>query len=224
MNAVNVITDPARLSALKRLMLLDTPSEAAFDRLTQLVSKILGTPISLVTLIDADRAFFKSTFGVPKSVTEVPLSYSLCQYVVATGDPLVASDARENDMLKDNKAVTEWNVIAYLGMPLKTSDGMDLGSFCVLDNKPRAWTEHDIEIVRELAFSVMTEIELRAQVAARAAAELSLAAYNRQLRRVTEFCNITLEQMADSIQRGTDLQELRVYVSRARGELKRLND
>ncbi len=224
MDVTPIIKDPARLEVLKKLLLLDSPSEAAFDRLTQLASKIIGAPVSLVTLIDADRQFYKSAVGIPEGMRETPLSYSLCQYVVATGAPLIVEDTRENEMLKDNLAVTELNVIGYLGMPLTTSDGVGLGSFCVLDTKPRVWTDHGIEIVRELALAVMTEIELRAQIAARTQAEASLDAYNRQLRRVTEFCTIILDQMADALQRGTNTDELAVYVKQARTELKHLNE
>jgi GAF domain-containing protein len=223
--ALPVVQDPDRLDVLKSLMLLDTPAEAAFDRLTHLAAKIIGTPVSLVSIVDADRQFFKSYFGLPEpwaSQRETPLSHSFCQYVVATNEPLVVEDARRDPVLKDNLAIPDLNVIGYLGMPLTTSDGVGLGSFCVIDNKPRRWKPEEIEIVRELAISVMTEIELRAQIQARTQAEKLLEAQNRQLRRVTDWCDTTIEHMAEAIQRGTDMSELKFYVDGARRELNKV--
>jgi GAF domain-containing protein len=225
-NPQPVVKDPQRLAVLDSLGLLDSPAEAAFDRLTRLASYIIGAPISLVSLIDADRQFFKSQFGLPDPVAqarETPLSHSFCQHVVADDTPLIVSDARGVSFLKDNLAIPDLDVIAYLGIPLSTSDGVSLGSFCVIDNEPREWSDHEIEIMHELAMSVMTEIELRAQIKAREAAEEALHNRNRKLRRVTLFCNSTLEHMQTSIEHGGNLEEVYAYVREARTELERLD-
>src|SRR3712207_9402584 len=90
------LDDPRRLEALRASGLLDTPSEEAFDRLTRLVTRLLGVPVALVTLVDGDRQFFKSSVGLPDVWTSkrgTPLTHSFCQYVVATGEPLVIEDA-----------------------------------------------------------------------------------------------------------------------------------
>lgn len=157
------IDDPDRLAALRRTLLLDSPGEPSFDRLTELASLILDAPVSLVSLVDADRQFFKSCVGLPapwSEERETPLSHSFCKHVVATGDPLIIDDAREHDLLRDNLAIPDLNVIAYAGIPLYL-DGQPLGSFCVIDHVPREWTEREIEILEGLAESAMTEIELR---------------------------------------------------------------
>ena len=160
MNVSSTVQDPIRLGVLRSLLLLDSPSEVAFDRFTQLASKLLDAPVSLISLIDVDRQFFKSLVGLPEPWTserQTPLSHSFCQYVVDSGTPLVVEDARKVNYLKDNLAIRDLNVIAYLGIPLMTSKGINLGSFCVIDDMPRVWTEREIDILWELALSVMTK-------------------------------------------------------------------
>ena len=159
------VADPRRLAALRRLALLDTPAEEAFDRLTRLAAKILDAPVCLVSLVDEDREFFKSCIGLPEpwaSRREAPLSHAFCQYNIATGQPLVIEDARQHPLVCDNLAIRDLGVVAYVGIPLITADGHALGSFCMIDSRPRRWTEQEVQILAELAASVMTEIELRA--------------------------------------------------------------
>src|SRR4028118_1165164 len=129
-----------RLLALHRTGLLDSPPEACFDRLTRLAAKVLRTPVALVSLVDADRQFFKSCVGLPQpwaSARQTPLSRSFCQHVVSAADPLVIADAREHPLVRDNLAVADLGVVAYAGFPLVTGDGHVLGSFCAIDTKPR---------------------------------------------------------------------------------------
>ena len=166
-----------RLTALHRLGLLDSQAEPAFDRLTQLVSRLLHVPVALVSLLDSDRQFFKSAVGLPEpwaTRRETPLSHSFCQYVVETGEPLIVNDAPNHPLVCTNLAIPDLNVQAYLGIPLMTSDGMVLGSLCAIDDVPRAWNQADIATVRDLAASVVTEIELRRDILARQQAEAAL--------------------------------------------------
>ncbi|MDQ2799097.1 MAG: GAF domain-containing protein, partial [Armatimonadota bacterium] len=161
-NCDSSLADPDRLAALAATGLLDSPPEFAFDRLTRLACRILGTPVALVSLVTQDRQFFKSSAGLPDEVgRETPLSHSFCQHVVRSAQPLVVADAREEPNLRDNGAVRDLGVRAYAGVPLTTSDGQTLGSFCVIDTSPRDWTEDDLTTLRTLADSVQTEIELR---------------------------------------------------------------
>ncbi len=152
------LDDDARLEALIRTRLLDTEPEPGFDRLTRLASRLLAAPVSLVSLVDDRRQFFKSAVGVDERST--PLSHSLCQYVVSTGAPFVVTDAEQDDRVADNLAVPNLGVQAYLGVPLVTREGAVLGSFCVIDTESRTWSATDVELLEELAGSVMTEIEL----------------------------------------------------------------
>ena len=160
----NAISDPARLDELIRLRLLDSPPEAPFDRLTRLAARTLGAPISLVSLVDDHRQFFKSAFGLPEpwsTMRETPLSHSFCQHVVLRGVPLVVENAPDDPIVAGNPAISLLNVIAYLGVPLTTATGKTLGSFCVIAHHPVKWSACDRETMVELAASVMSEIALR---------------------------------------------------------------
>lgn len=158
------LSNRQRLRALKRLAIMDTSSEEAFDRLTRLVSIFLQVPVALVSLVDEDRQFFKSCVGLPEplaSARQTSLAYSFCQHAIHMGAPLIISDAREHPLVRDNPAILEFNVVAYAGIPLITSDGHALGTLCAIDGKPREWSDRDIAILTDLAASVMTELELR---------------------------------------------------------------
>jgi len=161
------VLDKKRLNVLQKLALLDTPSEQVFDRLTQLASDMVGAPVSLVSLVDKDRQFLKSSVGLPEpwhSQRQTPLTHSFCQHIVTSGQPLIIEDARETPLVRDNLAIRDLNVIGYLGMPLATSKGDILGSFCVIDSQPRVWSEREIDIVRGLSLLCMSVIETRAQL------------------------------------------------------------
>jgi signal transduction histidine kinase len=160
----DAIGSPARLDALLRLRLLDTPPEEPFDRLTQQACRLLGSSIALVSLVDDHRQFFKSAWGLPipcAAVHEAPLPLSFCRQVVTSGLPLVVENANEHPLGCGKAAIEELDVVAYLGMPLTTPHGAVLGSFCVIDSQPRKWTAADQQTMSELAASVMSEIALR---------------------------------------------------------------
>ena len=158
-----MLHDSARLAALQRTNLLDSPPEDAFDRLTKLACKVLHVPISLISLVDKERQFFKSVMGPHPWATlrETPLSHSFCQHLVPTSKPLVIADARLHALLHDNLAIAELGVVAYLGIPLISPDGQTLGSLCVIDTQAREWTEEEIDTLRELAAWATTEVKLR---------------------------------------------------------------
>jgi len=157
------LLDPQRLAALRRLVLLDTGPSEPFDRLTRLAARTLHAPISLLTLVDADRQYFKAAFGLPQALDEIretPLDYSICQYAVALGGPLVICDATVEHWLDDNPAVTLLGVRSYVGVPLVTSGGHAVGTLCVLDMVQREWTDEDLATLDDLAGAVMREIRL----------------------------------------------------------------
>lgn len=158
------VDHPLRLEVLRDTGLLDSLPDESMDRYTRLATALLGSEISLVTLVDRDRQFFKSQLGLGEplqSTRETPLSHSFCKYVVEDGKPLVVEDAREDPRVCSNPAVTEFGVVSYLGTPLTTRDGFILGSLCVIGKMPRKWTPVDLERLSDLAGAVMREIELR---------------------------------------------------------------
>lgn len=195
-----IVRDAARLAALRYTALLDTPAEEAFDRLTRLATKILRAPTALVSLVDEDRQFFKSCVGLPEpwaSQRETPLSHSFCQHTIASSEPLVIVDARQHPLVHDNLAIRDLNVVAYAGIPLITPDGQALGSFCVIDSEPRIWSAAEVEILNELAASVIAEIDLR-----RATREAQHQARIQQL--LAQVSRV----LADSLDYATTLQSV----------------
>jgi transcriptional regulator with GAF, ATPase, and Fis domain len=156
---------PERLRELHRSMLLDSPPEESFDRLTRLTSSVLNVPVALVSLVDSDRQFFKSCLGLPQpwaAERQTPLSHSFCQHVVESRRPLVVSDAREHPLLRNNPAIRDLGIIAYAGAPLISPNGQVLGTLCAIDHQPRHWTTEQVEILSNLAGSVLSEIQLHA--------------------------------------------------------------
>jgi GAF domain-containing protein len=159
------VHDPARVDAVRRSGLLDSPPEERFDALTRRAAAELRAPIALLTVVDDDRQFFKSGQGLPPPLDETretPLSHSLCQYAVARGAPLVVEDARQDPVLADNGAVLELDALAYLGVPLLARSGESIGTLCVIDHEPRRWTKRDIDTVCELAVTAARELDGRA--------------------------------------------------------------
>jgi PAS domain S-box-containing protein len=166
---MSLLADPGRLAALAQTNLLDTAAEEAFDRLARLAARLLAAPIALVTLVDADRLFLKACLGLPQpwaSARQLPLSHSLCQRLLVTGQPLMLGDVGADPLARGNQAVAEFGVAAYLGIPLRFA-GQVVGSLCVADRQPRGWTEEDVTALADVAGLVLTEIELRADADAR---------------------------------------------------------
>lgn len=178
------LSRPERLEKLVQLCLLDATTDPAFDRLTSLAARILHTPTALVSIVEPNRQFYKSFVGLSPELAakrESPISHSFCQHVVTTEDPLIIHNATEHPLVYDNPAIHDYGAMAYAGMPLKTADGIVLGSFCVIDYQPRVWTDEEIAILRDLAQSVMTELELRDQLHERTVVEAELRKVNDQL-------------------------------------------
>ena len=162
------LRNPDRLRALRRSQLLDTPPEPAFDRWTSLVARTMPAPVALLTLVDEDREFVKSSVGLPLGVADggdLPLSQSLCTLIVESDRPLVVEDAERDARVSSNGAVVELGVRAYLGVPVRGCDGHILGAICALDTSPRRWTDANFDVLEAIATSV--ELELRLAVARR---------------------------------------------------------
>ena len=161
------LSDPERLEALSRTELLDSPPEVAFDRLTQLATRLTNAPISLVSLVAEEYQFFKSTAGLPEALSDIrqtPLSHSFCQHAVASGVPLIVEDTRIHDVVKNVASIKDFGIHTYLGIPIKTPADHTLGTLCVLGFEPRPWTEENVQTMRELAEIAMTEVALRQEL------------------------------------------------------------
>ena len=148
-----------RLDSLDRLGIVDTGPNPTLDRLTALASRLTGCPTALVSLVAADRQWFKSRVGM--EACETPREQSFCAIAIRRPQsPLIIEDASQDSRTASNPLVTAPNGIrAYAGIPLVTSDGQALGSFCVIDTQPRSFSDGDIETLRTLAAAVVSEIE-----------------------------------------------------------------
>jgi PAS domain S-box-containing protein len=157
-----------RLYALRATGLLDSPPEPSYDRLTALAARLLGAPTALITLLDAERQFFKSSAGLPEPLATAqgtPIACSFCQHTVAGGEPFVVEDARLDPRVRDNRATLELGFVTYAGVPLFGAGGEAIGAMCVLGPEPRHWTAADLEVLRGLASAVQSDIELRLELA-----------------------------------------------------------
>jgi PAS domain S-box-containing protein len=155
----------ARLAALQQAVLMDSPPEQAFDRLTRLAVRLLHAPIALVALVDQQGQVAKSYPDMPDpcwSEQEAMLTNRLCQYTATTRRALLIKDARTHPLGQEYLASTDSDSIAYAGVPLMSPEGHALGTFCVIDHQPRNWTAEEVEMLEDLGASVVTEIELRA--------------------------------------------------------------
>ncbi|MBS1805239.1 MAG: GAF domain-containing protein [Acidobacteria bacterium] len=154
----------ARLDVLHALNLLDTPPEDRFDRLTRLARRVFNVPISTVTMIDANRQWFKSCGGV--DVRETPREISFCAHAILYDDMLIVENATKDERFKDNPLVTEHPKIRfYAGCPLVVS-GYRIGTLCVIDMKARAFTEEDRQLLTDLTRLAEQEITLTESVSA----------------------------------------------------------
>jgi diguanylate cyclase (GGDEF)-like protein len=152
-----------RLAALDRYDVLDTPSEEAFERITRLVKRLLGVPMSTLTLVDGHRQWFKSRQGVERA--ETARRDSICHIAIQQFEPLVIPDTFEDDRCSSSPLVVgEPGIRFYAGVQLKTPDGHNIGALCALDTKPRTLDDADLQSLRDIARIAMDELELRTLV------------------------------------------------------------
>ena len=176
--------ETSRLKALQEYKVMDTLPEQAYDNFTRLASIICNTPIALITLLDEDRQWFKSRFGLERS--EFPREDAICNYTILTPDDiLIVNDAEQDIRFVDNPLVTsDPKVRFYTGVPLVTSSGEALGTICVFDHKPRGITQEQMEALRVLSNEVMGQFELRRSIST---LEQSVLKHEEYIDRLQEY-------------------------------------
>ena len=146
-----------RMQALRDMNLLDTPPEERFDRVTRLAKQVFETPIALVSLVDADRQWFKSRQGL--DAEETPRNISFCGHAILDDKILVVKDATMDRRFCDNPLVCgDPNIRFYAGYPLAAPDGSRVGTLCVIDDKPRQISDEQLKLLRELGRMVEEEL------------------------------------------------------------------
>lgn len=146
-----------RVHTLRELNILDTAPEDRFDRLTRLAKRMFNVPIALVSLIDSDRQWFKSSIGLP--VSQTARSVSFCGHAILQNEAFVVPDASLDPRFATNPLVLgELHIRFYAGQPLKLGNGIVLGTLCIIDSVPRSFSDEDREALRDLAKIVENEL------------------------------------------------------------------
>ncbi|HUD91845.1 GAF domain-containing protein, partial [Sphingobium sp.] len=175
--------EATRLDKLASFHILDTPPEREFDALTALAQRLLDCPIALVSLVDGQRQWFKSVQGLG-DVRETPREQAFCAHTIHEDDLLLVEDAWDDQRFETNPLVRgNPHIRFYAGVPLRPhkegfSDNLPgMGSFCVIDTKPRRLTEDQLAILRDLA-AVASSL-LRARASAEEARDMAELAEDR---------------------------------------------
>jgi formate hydrogenlyase transcriptional activator len=189
--------EPERLRVLQRYQILDTPPDGAFDHLTAVAANLFRVPIAIVSLVDHDRIWFKSHRGL--DLCEVEREPGLCASAIFSPDVYYVRDAVADVRTLANPLVAgDFGLRFYAAAPLRTHDGFNLGTFCIIDRKPRKLAPSEAEMLTKLAALVVDQMELR--LAARKAGELEEAE-----RKMAEQLHQTIEALHESEERFRDL-------------------
>lgn len=149
-----------RLEAVARYDILDTPPDGAFDRITALAARRFKVPISIISVVDHDRIWFKSHYGL--DIQQIGRDPGLCASAILSNDAYVLVDASLDPRSLANPLVAgEFGLRFYAAAPLVTSDGFGLGTLCIIDKAPRSVTDDDIADLEDLASLVIDQLELR---------------------------------------------------------------
>jgi len=156
------VQEPRRLAALEASGLLGTDPEDAFDRLTELAAVLTGAERACVSLVDAHHYVFKSAVGLADGASwSGPVDASFCRYVVGSRQPFVVEDASADPSICGDPAMKAGAVAAWAGYPVEDGHGWVLGTFCLIDSRPRTWSDTDLHVLATLAGAVTCEVALR---------------------------------------------------------------
>lgn len=157
-------TELQRLEAVKALNILDTYPEERFDRITRMARRLLDVPVALISLVDENRQWIKSSAGI--DIREIPREVSLSSYAVLNDDVFIVSDVSNDDRFSENQLLKDFpNACFCLDFPLRSKNGEILGTLSILDNKPRELSEDATESLQDIAQTVEREL-LSVQLAA----------------------------------------------------------
>lgn len=159
---MNSTLENDRIKNLYKYQILDTPPDGEFDEITSLAAKIFNVPVAIITLVDTDRIWFKSSYGL--DVDQIPRDPGLCSSAIMSDDIYIVENARVDPRTLSNPLVAGlMGLQFYAAAPLKSRDGFNLGTFCIIDKNPRSLNAKEFSILRQLSRIVMDQFELRLQ-------------------------------------------------------------
>lgn len=201
-----------RLKDLDSYSILDTLPEEDYDNLTTIAAEICGTPISLISLVDDKRQWFKSHHGL--AATETPREYAFCAHAIYDKDNVfIVQDARKDERFQDNPlVVNEPHVIFYASVPLVTDAGHPLGTLCVIDHSPRLLSQGQINSLRALSKQVMNLLTLRKS---KISLELTLASLKEKNRELDQFAFVAAHDLKSPLNGISSMAQLMLdqYIS-----------
>lgn len=152
--------EAARLAAVRRYEILDTPPDGTFDRIAMIAADLIGVPIAIISIVDEDRIWFKAHHGL--EIDQIGRAPGLCASAILHDAAWIVADARKDIRALANPLVAgDFGLQFYAGIPLKTNEGYNLGTLCVIDREPRKVTDHQLSQLKNLAATVMDHLELR---------------------------------------------------------------
>src|SRR5690606_40055978 len=208
------LVDPARLQAIANTGLMDAGRQAAFDRLAHLAAGTVDAPLTIVSLVGADKQYFVADYGLQspfKESRQLPIDSSICRYTLE-GESLISSNAPKDPLLRFHPSTGPWGIVALVVIPLINPDGHVLGTFCAIDSKEREWSEYEIDVMQELTLSVMTEMNLRDQLlqlqAEQKLREMFVAALTHDLRTPFSVSKLSTQFLALTFADQEDVQSV----------------
>ncbi|MHA0917353.1 sensor domain-containing diguanylate cyclase [Kosakonia cowanii] len=190
-----------RILALYAMGILDTETEERFDRITRLAIKFFNVQIALISLLDKDRQWFKSSCGL--DIKSTPRTDSFCTYAVENGEPLIVNDTKEDVRFRGTRLVTQPPYIRfYAGYPVRMPDGEIAGTICIIDNKPRSFHDDELNILRDLAGIVEDEFRIINMAATdsltglsnrRSFSMITEEIHKKALRRKIKYCVVIID-------------------------------
>jgi GAF domain-containing protein len=155
------LDETARIDAIRRYDILDTPPDGSFDRITALAAQLFDVPVALVTIVDHDRIWFKSRYGL-EDVEQIGRDPGLCASAILADAPYIVEEARTDSRTLANPLVSgKFGLQFYAAAPLRTSDGHRLGTLCIIDREPRMFSPRQADVLQRLSEIVVDEMELR---------------------------------------------------------------
>jgi GAF domain-containing protein len=214
--AQKIDVESKRVEQLKKYAILDTPPDGSFDKITSLASTIFKVPIAIISLVDTDRIWFKSHHGLP--INQIDRSPGLCASAILSHDLYIVEDAKHDPRTLANPLVAgDFGLGFYAAVPLQTEENYNLGTLCIIDKKPRTFTDEEKQLLKQLGALVMEEMEMR----------LAFRQTLEKIKRLSADVAVHLNKTINNIETVTDKkdnQQLLSYLDSSRMFLRNIEN